>query len=451
MNSPADSSKLPDPNLPMAVNNPTADGTTKPGTGPVPPVIMNAPAGPAGKFASFRNFVAVCLSLCLGLYLAAGAVSLLDDSFVLLWGLHLFTLASGILSFIAFFLLLLIYGLMGLTPIIPKRVFLPVIIFTGLGLMAVFPIMIYGYDHLLQMDWLLSFLQVALVLVISRLLLRRDRFRWSIVEVRHLGSRPFSWRNLSVFLLLNVFLLAPAAAAYLAFSASLALSHFTDGFLTLRPGGLILQARKYVREDGKTIVLFPMSHIADTDFYQAMAHSVSNNSIVLMEGVTDEKNLLTNKLSYKRAAKALGLGEQHDDLNIRQGELVRADVDIQVFSSNTIAMLNLITLLHTRGLNPDTLSQLLQFHPTPEAQQQLFEDLLLKRNEHLLKELWRRLPDSDNFVLPWGAAHMPGLAAAIQEAGFRLVETHNYVSIRFGHKQNKGSQPGKAQVSGISR
>jgi len=301
------------------------------------------------------------------------------------------------------------------------------------------------------MDWLLSFLQVALVLVIWRRLLRGDRFRWSVIEVRHLGSRVFSWRNLLVFLLLNAFALAPAAAAYLAFSASLAVSHFTDGFLTLRPGGLILQARTYSREDGKTIVLFPMSHIADTDFYQAMAHSVSSNSIVLLEGVTDEKNLLTNKLSYRRAAKALGLAEQHDDLNIRQGELVRADVDIQVFSSNTIAMLNLVTLLHTRGLNPDTLSQLVQFHPTPEAQQQLFTDLLLKRNEHVLKELRTRLPDSDNFVIPWGAAHMSGLAKEIQKSGFRLVATHDYVSIRFGHKGNQGSQPGEAQVSGISR
>ena len=131
------------------------------------------------------------------------------------------------------------------------------------------------------------------------------------------------------------------------------MSHFTDGFLTLRPGGLILQSRKYVREDGKTIVLFPMSHIADADFYQAMAHSVSSNSIVLMEGVTDEENLLTNRFSYKRAAKALGLAEQHDDLNIRQGELVRADVDVQDFSSNTIAMLNLVALVHSRGLNPE--------------------------------------------------------------------------------------------------
>ena len=134
--------------------------------------------------------------------------------------------ASGILTFIAFFLLLLIYGLMGLTPIIPKRVFLPVIIFTGLGLMAVFPTLIYRHNQLLQLDWLLSFLQVALMLVIWHRLQRGGRFRWAVVEVRHLGSRRFSWRNLSVFLLVNVFVLAPAAAAYLAVCTSLARESF---------------------------------------------------------------------------------------------------------------------------------------------------------------------------------------------------------------------------------
>ena len=151
-------------------------------------------------FRSFRNFVAGCLSLFLGLFLAAGAVSLLDDSLVLLWGQHLFTLTSGILSCVAMVAMLLLYGLMGLTPIIPKRVFLPVIIFAGLGLLTVFPLMIYRYDQMLRLDWLLSLLQTAVVLVVWHRLRRGEPFRWSVVAVRHLGRRSFSGWNLSVFL-----------------------------------------------------------------------------------------------------------------------------------------------------------------------------------------------------------------------------------------------------------
>ena len=240
-------------------------------------------------------------------------------------------------------------------------------------------------------------------------------------------------------------------AVYLAFCASLAVGHFTDGFLALRPGGLILQARKYVRADGKTIVLFPMSHIAEADFYQAVSQSVASNAVVLLEGVTDSQNLLTNRLSYQRAAKSLGLAEQHHDLNLQQGELVRADVDVQEFSSNTIAILNLVALVHARGLNAGTLTLLLRASPPPEVQQQLLADLLLKRNEHLLQELRARLPQSDNFVIPWGAAHMPGLAKEIQKSGFRLVESRDYVSIRFGSKANQHPSPGKVPVSGNAK
>ena len=451
MNPPADQSVPPDPKIPLSADNPNAAGAPTASPRSAPPVLTNSPLMPVGRSTSFRQFVAGFLSLCLGIFLAAGAVSVLDDSLVLFGGAHFLTVASAILTFITFLLMLLVYGLMGLTPIIPKRVFLPVMLFTGLGLLVVFPTLIYWHKWMLQLDWILSLFQAVLVLGIVYWLRGGGPFRWSVVEVRHLGIRSFSWSNLSVFLLLNVFVLLPALVAYLALCAHLAVGHFTDGFLALRPGGLILQARKYVREDGKTIVLFPMSHIAEADFYQAVSHSVASNSVVLLEGVTDDKNLLTNRLSYKRVARSLGLAEQHDDLNIRQGELVRADVDIQEFSSNTIAMLNLVALVHSRGLNPGTLSLLIGYSPAPDVQEQLFADLLLKRNEHLLQELRARLPASDNFVIPWGAAHMPGLAKEIQKSGFHLVETREYVSIRFGWRENNRSRPGKAPDSGNSK
>jgi hypothetical protein len=239
--------------------------------------------------------------------------------------------------------------------------------------------------------------------------------------------------------------------AYLALCAGLAVDHFTGGFLVLRPGGLVLRARTYVRDDGKTIVLFPMSHIAEADFYEAVSQSVSSNSVVLLEGVSDHKNLLTNGLSYRRAAKSMGLAEQHDELDIRRGELVRADVDVQEFSPGTIDVLNLVALIHARGLNAGMLLQLARYSPPPEVESQLFLDLLRKRNEHLLMELRERLPGSDNFVIPWGAAHMPGIAIEIQKSGFRLVRTREYVSIRFGPKPHEGRNAGKVRDSENSK
>jgi hypothetical protein len=180
-----------------------------------------------------------------------------------------------------------------------------------------------------------------------------------------------------------------------------------------------------------------MSHIAEKDFYQAVSQSASSNSIVLLEGVSDSKHLLTNGISYRRAAKSLGLAEQHDALNIRQGRLVRADVDVDEFSPSTIGILNLVGLLHAQGLNLNTLLTLVQFSPPPDVETLLFTDVLVKRNEHLLKELHEYLSQADDFVIPWGAVHMPGLAEQIKKSGFHLVESRDYLAVEFGPKGRK--------------
>jgi hypothetical protein len=162
-----------------------------------------------------------------------------------------------------------------------------------------------------------------------------------------------------------------------------------------------------------------------------------------MEGVSDNRNLLTNKVSYKRAATSLGLAEQVREFNPSRGEPVRADVDVEQFAKNTIDLLNLVTLVHAKGLNAATVPQLMQYSPPPHSEEQLFDDLLKKRNRHLLGEIQARLAQSENLIVPWGAAHMPGIAKEIQKAGFRLVDTRDYVVIRFGSVGKRSKTGGK--------
>jgi hypothetical protein len=159
-----------------------------------------------------------------------------------------------------------------------------------------------------------------------------------------------------------------------------------------------------------------------------------------MEGVTDNRNLLTNKITYERMAATLGVAEQHEEFKPR-GELVRADVDVAQFTSNTLAGLNLVMLIHARGMTPETIIKLLQFSP-PHFEEQLFDDLLRKRNRHLIGEIQTRLLQSENLIVPWGAAHMPEIAQEIHKAGFRVDETQEYVAIRFGSAGNKGKRLG---------
>jgi uncharacterized protein YbaP (TraB family) len=151
--------------------------------------------------------------------------------------------------------------------------------------------------------------------------------------------------------------------------------------------------------------------------------------MVLMEGVSDRKHLLTNGISYKKVAAALGVAEQHEEF-MPQGKLVRADVDVDQFATNTIRFLNLVMGVHSKGVTAETMLNLSEVSP-PGFEKQLFDDLLTKRNQHVFSEIQARLKQSDHLIVPWGAAHIPGIAREIQDAGFRLQETREFKVVQF--------------------
>src|SRR5205823_4865502 len=98
------------------------------------------------------------------------------------------------------------------------------------------------------------FLGAGVLLIVAA----KNEFRWPLVSQQIIGERFFSWRHLAGFLAINLFAIVPLAMIYVAFCLGLALDHYTGGFVGLRPGGLVMRARKYTREDGKTIQLIPM-------------------------------------------------------------------------------------------------------------------------------------------------------------------------------------------------
>lgn len=388
-----------------------------------------------------QRSLAILLSVCLGLFLADAFVSLVDDSLALLLGTHVLMAIRTLVFLFAGLAALMIYLLMGLTPTIPKRQFLPLTLSIPAAQLAVFPILIFFYGRLQQIAWVFSLFQMLFGLGILWWVQGGFKLRWPLVEARTLPVRRFSWRNLIVFLSVNLFVLLPAVIIYLIACAAVAVDHFSAGFVALRPTGLTVQVRTYVRDDGKTIRLVPMAHIGEPEFYRTLSRSFPTNALILMEGVTDHRNLLTNKITYQRMATALGVAEQHEEFQPR-GELVHADVDIEVFSSNTIAGLNLVMLLHAKGLNADTVLKLMRFSP-PHFEQQLFDDLLKKRNRRVLEEIQTQLQQSETIIVPWGAAHMPEIAREIQKTGFQVQETQEYVAIQFGSAASKGKRDRK--------
>lgn len=399
-----------------------------------PPLIADAPPLlPASN--RLRNSFAILLSLCLALFLADATASVLDDLLIVFFGLHIFSLLRAIVGIFALLMALGVYGLIGLTPMVPKRLFVPIPLFQLAASLALFPLAIYFFGWMQQISLCLSIIQVIVGLGILYWCRGGFKLRWPLVPVDKLGARGFSWWNLSGFVLVNMVLL-PAVIIYCFFCTALTVHHFSGGFMALHPGGLTVQVRKYVRSDGKTIELFPMSHIADARFYQKVARTFPTNSIILMEGVTDKENLLTNKISYKRAATALGLSEQKTEFVPVNGEIVRADVDVDQFSSDTIACLNLIMLIHSKGLTLENLQKLMQFSAPSYFQDEFMDDLLTKRNQHVVEEIKSHLTETDNIMVPWGVAHMPGIAGEIQKAGFRLDSTQDYVVVQFRRRGN---------------
>ena len=423
-----------DPNTPPFQSNPKSESAPPPQPLSEPPVINVPPPLAPGlnrKSMSMRYLLAVLMSLCGALCLADGVLSLLDDSLTLFFDVHLLSLIRGLVFVFATLIAILIYCLMGLTPLIPKRLFLPLTLFMLVAHLLVFLFMIYWFNSIQQVSIGISICQIIFGLGILYWARGGFKFRWPLVGEEQLGVRGFSLGNLCAFVLMNLFLLLPAGVVFLLVCASLAVRHFSDCFMALGPSGVTVEVRKYVRNDGKTIELYPMAHVADANFYQRVSQSFPTNSIVLLEGVTDNKNLLTNQITYKRMATTLHLSEQHESFKPSQGTLVRADVDVSQFATNTIDLLNLVMYFHSKGLNIESLLKLAQYSPPPHVQELVMDDLLARRNKHLMEEIQSRLPHTENIIVPWGAAHMPELAKEIQKSGFHLEQSQEYSVIEF--------------------
>jgi len=406
--------------------------------GPAPPPL---PVGNAAKRSRGEHALTIVLSLCLGLFIADALVSLADDSFIVFFNTGAFTAVRGLVFCLFLLVAIVVYALMAFTPMVPKRLFLPVTLFTPVALLLMVPCLIFFHRWIGPIGWFVSLCQVAVGLAILCRTQGGVKLRWPFVPARCLGERRFSWRNLTVFLLLNLFVLLPACAAYLAGCAAVAVDRFSEGFVKLRTAGITMEAKKYVRADGKTVELVPMSHVGDPGFYRSLSESFPSNAVILMEGVTDERNLLTNKISYQRMAQSLGLAEQQKEFAPTRGAWVRADVDVSAFSTNTIDLLNLAMLFHKRGFDPETVLKLMQFSPPPGFETNIFADLLDKRNRHVVEEVDARLQGTDEIIVPWGAAHMAGIARQLLQRGFRVAETREYVAVAFGGHAGAAAHP----------
>src|SRR5689334_14422208 len=117
-----------DPTVP-----PSGDKTHSAGAPPLlrasePPVIgvplpsgagFYLPSKPVPQRSLPRSLLLVVLNLCLGLFLADAIVSVLDDSLILFFDIHVLTMIRGLVFVFAILVSIVVYVLMALTPMIP--------------------------------------------------------------------------------------------------------------------------------------------------------------------------------------------------------------------------------------------------------------------------------------------------------------------------------------------
>jgi hypothetical protein len=225
--------------------------------------------------------------------------------------------------------------------------------------------------------------------------------------------------------------------AYLPLWFLVSIQLMTDGFVRFDLAGVSLADRRYERDD-QEVRLVGMMHIGEAEAYQALVESFSGSStVVLAEGVTDRERLLEVPFSYEGAARALGLDTQ-DEIEAyldameapehRQWPDVRhADVDLSDFHPDTISWLGWVDEIWG-GEDPLGAFARLYARYIEESDRWavVFEDVLTRRNHHLLDALQVALMEYDRVIVPWGALHLPFVQHQVLEMGFEpTTRTHH--------------------------
>ncbi|MBC7963526.1 MAG: hypothetical protein H7Y05_11350, partial [Steroidobacteraceae bacterium] len=213
----------------------------------------------------------VFANLFLILFLADGGFSLVDELVSLFSPLMPFTALRSLLAVTVIVMAVPLYLCLGIDRRLPKRVFLPLLIFVYWSLIStwLFPVLadirIYG----------LLMAGVQVVLGSLPLCCFRKGGARSLTMPPELFAAPFfSLRNTLIFSAANLPVI-PLALVLLVFCAANAyMAEHTSGFMRLEPGGLKMTEKIY-RRDNRTIRLAAMIHVGDRQYYDELAGSLA--------------------------------------------------------------------------------------------------------------------------------------------------------------------------------
>lgn len=294
-------------------------------------------------------------------------------------------------------------------------------------------------------------------LILALILLHSNRIindQSLLLTNKQFTGPAFEGSRLVKFILANIFIF-PVLLFLILFSlTSNVIEESSAGFVRLKPDGLYMIERTYSQKN-KQIQMMGMIHLAQSQYYTELVAAIpQQKTLILLEGVSDRNELLKEQFSYSKIADLMGLTSQKashfqgrliskESLNRRSAneklavDLLPADIDLNRFDPLTIKVLNALAKNVLNAENP--LAGYVAFSRWGEQNlpenfdRMIMDDLLSKRNRHLISYFPAALKKYDNLVIPWGALHMKELEQAVLERGFELIKSRERLSIDFRH------------------
>ena len=249
--------------------------------------------------------------------------------------------------------------------------------------------------------------------------------RWMFDDSCFPGENVSS-RRVTGFAAFVLLVMIPGTLLYGYASTRALVSEFTGGYLRFDTTGLYAKDQTYANA-GQRIRLIATVHVAVPSFYREVFESIPEESLTLAEGVSDREGLLPG-FGYGGPARMLGLTEQSDAWGRwSESHAVRAaDVDVSDLSEPTIRLLQGLSRAMNKLGEGDAVGALRVYSSLAELDvdpAHVIDDVLERRNAHVLGEIEVALRDSDLLIVPWGAAHMKGLHEGVIAMGFEPVES----------------------------
>lgn len=303
------------------------------------------------------------------------------------------------------------------SPRVPLRVAAPLFLWQWYLALGAMPFGVLGIVN----HWSIVVLGLLSLVVMAGVVGLARTVRPALLERR----AAFSPLRGLVVLGITVLCAPVAVAAYSMGSAAWTLDYATDGYAGLTMRGFVIRGRTFERAETR-VVLQGMMHIGEGSTYQELYASfgAQPSTVVLTEGVSDANGALgKGGIGYTRVAERLGVVQQ--GAIEEDGFIVRnADVDVSEFSEETLELLRgSLGVWASDDPVQAWISYSLRFSTRdPDAlYATLYQDVVLTRNDEVLREVALAEPEFSHIFVPWGAAHLPGIEAALVGDGWHQI------------------------------